>query len=308
MADKWTANDIPDQTGRLAIVTGANTGLGLETVRSLAGNGADVVMAVRNLGKGEAAKAAILADHPEANLTLQQLDLGSLESIRAAALELRAKHQKIDLLINNAGVMYTEWQTTADGFEFQMGVNHLGHFALTSLLIDRMVGVGGSRVVSVSSVGHRIKSSLDPETMMSDEKYDRVAAYGRSKLANLLFTYELQRRLEASGAKTAALVAHPGVSATELDRNSPKIVQLAKKASIKLLQTAEMGALPTLRAATDLTAGPGTYYGPGGFQEFWGHPEVVSSSKRSHDRDLQALLWTRSQELTSETFPALDAG
>lgn len=307
MAAKWTADQIPDQTGRLAIVTGANTGLGLETARELAGKGASVVLAVRNVAKGEAAIASILADHPNADLVLQAIDLGSLDSVRSAALELRAKHQQIDLLINNAGVMYTEWQTTADGFEFQMGVNHLGHFALTSLLVDRMIGVDGSRVVSVSSVGHRIKSSLDPETMMSDEKYDRVAAYGRSKLANLLFTYELQQRLEAAGAKTSALVAHPGVSATELDRNSPKVVQLAKKATIKLLQTAAMGALPTLRAATDPAAAGGTYYGPGGFQEFWGHPEIVSSSKRSHDRDLQAGLWLRSTELTGETFAAIAA-
>ncbi len=304
-SQRWTTQDIPTQAGRTAIVTGSNTGLGLETARALAGSGASVVLAVRNLGKGEAARSSILADHADATVTIQQLDLGSLESIRTAAAELRSAHERIDLLINNAGVMYTEWQTTSDGFEFQMGVNHLGHFALTSLLLDRMIDVDGSRVVSLSSVGHRIRSSLDPETMMSGEKYDRVSAYGRSKLANLLFTYELQHRLDAAGASTSALAAHPGVSSTELARNSPGIIRFFEKATAPLLQSAAMGALPTLRAATDPKAVGGSYYGPGGFMEFRGHPEVVDSSKRSHDRDLQAGLWLRSEELTGEKFAAL---
>lgn len=302
MTKKWTISDIPDQTGKVAVITGANTGLGLETARALAGKGAKVVLAVRNTTKGEAALRSILKDHPTAAVSIQAIDLSSLESVRTAAAELRSSHERIDLLINNAGVMYTEWQTTEDGFEFQMGVNHLGHFALTSLLIDRMTSVEGSRVVNVASVAHKIKSSLDPETMMSDEKYDRVAAYGRSKLANLLFTYELQRRLEAAGAATATLAAHPGVSATELGRNSPKILQITKKITDPLLQTPAMGALPQLRAATDLAAAAGSYYGPSGIGEFRGHPEVVTSSARSHDRDLQASLWLRSTELTGESF------
>jgi NAD(P)-dependent dehydrogenase (short-subunit alcohol dehydrogenase family) len=299
---KWTTSNIPDQTGRVAVITGSNTGLGLETARALAGRGATVVLAVRNTTKGEAARESIVADHSAANVSIQPLDLGSLDSVREAATALSAGHDRIDLLINNAGVMYTEWQTTSDGFEFQMGVNHLGHFALTKLLIDRMVDVEGSRVVSVSSVGHRIKSALDPETMMSGEKYDRIAAYGRSKLANLLFTYELQRRLEAAGAKTSALVAHPGLSSTELARNSPGILQFMERFSGPLAQSAAMGALPTLRAATDPDATGGTYYGPGGFMETRGHPEIVESSKRSHDVELQRLLWLRSEELTGETF------
>lgn len=302
MTKKWTTTDIPDQTGRVAVITGANTGLGLETARALAGKGAKVVLAVRNTTKGEGALRSILKDHPTADISIQAIDLSSLESVRSAAADLRAAHDRIDLLINNAGVMYTEWQTTEDGFEFQMGVNHLGHFVLTSLLLDRMTDVEGSRIVNVASVAHKIKSSLDPETMMSDEKYDRVAAYGRSKLANLLFTYELQRRLEAAGSKTVAVVAHPGVSATELGRNSPKILQITKKITDPILQTPAMGALPQLRAATDLAATGGTYYGPGGIAEFRGHPEIVTSSARSHDKDLQALLWLRSTELTGETF------
>lgn len=302
MTKKWTTSDIPDQTGRVAVITGANTGLGLETAGALAAKGAKVILAVRNTTKGEGALRSILKDHPTADVSIQAIDLSSLESVRSAAADLRATHDRIDLLINNAGVMYTEWQTTDDGFEFQMGVNHLGHFVLTSLLLDRMTDVEGSRIVNVASVAHKIKSSLDPETMMSDEKYDRVAAYGRSKLANLLFTYELQRRLEAANARTVAVVAHPGVSATELGRNSPKILQITKKITDPILQTPAMGALPQLRAATDPATVGGAYYGPGGFLEFRGHPEVVTSSDRSHDKDLQALLWLRSTELTGETF------
>lgn len=301
-SDKWNTSSIPDQTGRVAVITGSNTGLGLETARALAGRGAAVVLAVRNTDKGEAARESILADHPSAEVAIQPLDLSSLESVRDASASLRAAHDRIDLLINNAGVMYTEWQTTSDGFEFQMGVNHLGHFALTKLLIDRMVDVDGSRVVNVSSVGHRIKSALDPETMMSGEKYDRIAAYGRSKLANLLFTYELQRRLDTAGAKTAALVAHPGLSSTELARNSPGILKFMERFSGPLTQSAAMGALPTLRAATDPSAVGGTYFGPGGFMETRGHPVVVTSSKRSHDVELQRALWQRSEELTGEVF------
>ena len=206
----WTTANIPDQSGRVVVVTGSNTGLGLETARALAAAGADVVMAVRSLDKGESARAEVLRAHPGAAIHLQALDLTSLDSVRTAADEIRAHHNHLDLLVNNAGVMYTEWQTTSDGFEFQMGVNHLGHFALTMLLLDHLLETSGSRVVNVSSVGHKFRSTLDPATMMSGEKYDRIAAYGRSKLANLLFTYELQRRLDGTGTTTTALVAHPG--------------------------------------------------------------------------------------------------
>jgi NAD(P)-dependent dehydrogenase (short-subunit alcohol dehydrogenase family) len=299
----WTTTDIADQTGRVGVVTGSNTGLGLETARALAGAGAAVVMAVRNLDKGDAAKAAILEAHPDARIHLQALDLASLDSIGEAADQILQRHDHLDLLINNAGVMYTEWQTTSDGFEFQMGVNHLGHFALTIALLDRLMATAGSRVVNVSSVGHKFKSKLDPATMMSGESYDRIAAYGRSKLANLLFTYELQRRLAAAGSMTAALVAHPGISRTELGRNGPRSVQFMERFSGPFLQSAEKGALPQLRAATDPDANGGEYYGPDGFMEGRGNPVVVSSSTRSHDDDLQRALWTESERLTGVTSP-----
>jgi NAD(P)-dependent dehydrogenase (short-subunit alcohol dehydrogenase family) len=299
----WTVADIPDQTGRVAVVTGANTGLGLETAKALAGAGADVVMAVRNLDKGEAARAEILSAHPGATVHLQSLDLGSLDSVRGAAAQIISDHEHLDLLVNNAGVMYTEWQTTADGFEFQMGVNHLGHFALTMLLLDRLTATDRSRVVNVSSVGHKFKSKLDPATMMSGEKYDRIAAYGRSKLANLLFTYELQRRLEAADSTTSALAAHPGISSTELVRNSPKVIRMMERFSGLIAQSAAKGALPQLRAATDPDATGGQYYGPDGFMEGRGDPVVVESSARSHDVDLQQALWAESERLTDVTSP-----
>jgi NAD(P)-dependent dehydrogenase (short-subunit alcohol dehydrogenase family) len=299
----WTTADIPDQSGRVAIVTGSNTGLGLETAQALAGAGAEIVMAVRNSDKGEAAKARILQAHPNATVHLQRLDLASLDSVRAAGEHLLERHDRVDLLINNAGVMYTPWQTTADGFEFQMGVNHLGHFALTMMLLDRLMATNGSRVVSVSSVGHKVRSKLDPATMMTGDKYDRTAAYGRSKLANLLFTYELQRRLTASGSTTEATVAHPGGSSTELGRNAPRPIQFVERIVRPLMQSAERGALPQLRAATDPNATGGEYYGPDGFMELRGNAVVVTSSDRSHDADLQRSLWLESERLTGFTSP-----
>src|SRR5258705_13169914 len=217
MRTKWTSNDVPSQAGRLAVVTGANTGLGFETARVLATRGASVLLAVRNIEKGKRAAARIVEAAPGANVMVQHLDLASLDSIRAAAQELRSKHPRIDLLINNAGVMFTPKQTTRDGFELQFGTNHLGHFALTGLLLEQMLTVPGSRVVTVSSLLHRIRARINFDDLQSERSYSRVAAYGQSKLANLMFTYELQRRLSGAGT-TVAVAAHPGLAATELAR------------------------------------------------------------------------------------------
>ena len=302
--DKWTTEDMPDQTGRVAVVTGANTGLGLETAKALAARGASVVLAVRNLEKGKQAAATITTTSSGADVAVQRLDLSSLDSVREAAAELRAGHDRIDLLINNAGVMYTPRRTTADGFELQFGTNHLGHFALTGLLLDRLLGADGSRVVTVSSVGHRIRSRIDFDDLAFQRRYSRVAAYGRSKLANLLFTYELQRRLAQADASTIAVAAHPGGSNTELVRNSPLVLRALNAAFGSLIaQSAAMGALPTLRAATDPTVIGGQYYGPDGFRELRGHPTVVPSSRRSHETDTQQRLWTVSEELTRVDYP-----
>ncbi|MDE0067841.1 MAG: SDR family NAD(P)-dependent oxidoreductase [Acidimicrobiaceae bacterium] len=300
--EKWTAEDIGDQTGRVAIVTGANSGLGLETARVLAGRGASVVLAVRDLDKGEQAVDDIRSDHPSAQLELQQLDLASLDSVRSASEEILSRFERLDLLINNAGIMYTPRQQTADGFEMQFGTNHLGHFALTGRLLERLLAVEGSRVVTVSSVGHRILSRLDFGDLQAERRYRRVPAYGRSKLANLMFTYELQRRLVASGAQTVALAAHPGGSSTELGRHIPG-ARIAEPLLGALAQSAAMGALPTLRAATDPAAEGGQYYGPDGFMETRGHPVLVASSDRSHDTGAQRQLWQASEELTAVRFP-----
>ncbi|MFV8242891.1 SDR family NAD(P)-dependent oxidoreductase [Mycolicibacterium peregrinum] len=300
---KWTTAKIPDQTGRTAIVTGANTGLGLETARALAAKGAHVVLAVRNVTKGEAAAEWISRSVPYADLELQRLDLGSLASVREAAEEIRTKHERIDLLINNAGVMTPPKETTADGFELQFGTNHLGHFALTGLLLDRLLPVAGSRVVTVSSIGHRFSRGIRFEDLQWERSYNRLQAYGQSKLANLLFTYELQRRL--IGQHTTALAAHPGGSDTELARHLPGPVQRAVPLLRPLFQEAAMGALPTLRAATDPGALGGQYYGPDGLGEQKGYPKLVTSNERSYDLELQRRLWKVSEELTGVAFPVL---
>lgn len=299
---KWTTNDIPDQTDRTAVITGANTGLGYETAAALAAKGAHVVLAVRNVDKGNDAAARIRAAHPRADVAVQRLDLTSLDSIREAAQQLRSDHETIDLLINNAGVMFTPRSTTKDGFELQFGTNHLGHFALTGLLLDRLLPVPGSRVVTVSSVGHRFAhNGIRFDDLQSEHDYNRFAAYGQAKLANLLFTYELQRRLQ--GTNTIAAAAHPGGSRTELTRNLPPVLGAVTKLVEPLFQSADMGALPTLRAATDPGVIGGQYFGPDGFAEQRGYPKVVSSNGASHDTDAQRRLWTVSEELTGVSYP-----
>jgi NAD(P)-dependent dehydrogenase (short-subunit alcohol dehydrogenase family) len=301
---KWTTADIPDQSGRVAVVTGANTGLGYHAAAALAQTGALVVLAVRDLEKGNLALARIVAAHPHADVTLQELDLGSLASVRAAAGALRQAYPRIDLLINNAGVMWTPKRLTDDGFEMQFGTNHLGHFALTGLLLDNLLPVRGSRVVTVSSTGHRIRAAIHFDDLQWERGYDRYAAYGQSKLANLLFTYELQRRLATRQTNTIAVAAHPGASSTELGRSVPTLIKpLFTLAGTVLFQTAEMGALPTLRAATDPDVEGGQYYGPDGLGELRGHPKLVSSSAQSHDEELQRRLWAVSEELTGVTYP-----
>lgn len=304
-ARQWTESDVPDQHGRIAIVTGSNTGLGFDTARVLAQHGARVVMAVRDTAKGDAAAAQIRALAPAADVTVHKLDLGSLASVREAAAELASTYPRIDLLINNAGVMYPPKQTTADGFELQFGTNHLGHFALTGLLLNNLLPVDSSRVVVVASIAHNIRAKIDFDDLQWERRrYERVASYGQSKLANLMFAYELQRRLAAAQAKTIAVAAHPGVSNTELMRHVPGSSLPGVKALAGLvLNSAELGALPTLRAATDPAVTGGQYYGPDGFRELRGHPKLVNSSAQSHDQAIQQRLWTVSEELTGVSFP-----
>jgi NAD(P)-dependent dehydrogenase (short-subunit alcohol dehydrogenase family) len=303
MSSNWTAANVPTQDGRVAVITGSNSGIGYEAAAVLAARGARVVLAVRNLDKGAAARDKIVADAPGADVTLQQLDLTSLDSVRAAADALRSTHPRIDLLINNAGVMWTPKDTTKDGFELQFGTNHLGHFALTGLLLDTLLPVPGSRVVTISSLGHRLLADIHFEDLQWEHRYSRIAAYGQAKLANLLFTYELQRRLEHAQKDTIAVAAHPGGSYTELARNIPTILHPAYRiVGPMIFQSAAMGALPTLRAATDPDVRGGQYYGPDGIGEQRGNPKLVHSSSRSHDRELQQRLWTVSEELTGVSF------
>ena len=299
MSEQWTEQSIPDQRGRVAVVTGANTGLGFETARALAEHGARVVLAVRDVEKGKQAAARMSGD-----VTVQALDLTSLESVRDAAAELHTKHASIDLLINNAGVMMPPKQTTKDGFELQFGTNHLGHFALTGLLLDLLLPVPGSRVVTVSSIGHRTGgAAIHFDDLQWDRSYDRSGAYSQSKLANLLFTYELQRRL-AQQSNTISVAAHPGVSSTELVRNLPPAFRLIAPVVGPLVsQSAARGALPTVRAATDPAVLGGQYYGPDGRGELRGDPQVVASSPQSYDRALQQRLWSVSEDLTGVKFP-----
>lgn len=304
MGEKWGEVDVPDQRGRVAVVTGAKTGLGFHTARVLAQRGAVVVLAVRSLDRGKDAAERIGAVAPGAHVEVQELDLASLASIRAGAADLAARYPRIDLLINNAGVMYTPRQSTADGFEMQFGTNHLGHFALTGLMLPQLLAASGSRVVTVSSIGHRIRARIHFDDLQGERHYDRVAAYAQSKLANLMFTYELNRRLDMAGAATTALAAHPGISDTELTRYLPRpLRRLSSVVTPLVTQSAAKGALPTLRAATDPRASGGQYYGPSGPGELMGSPTVVGSSGQSQDVALQRHLWVVSEELTGVTYP-----
>ena len=303
----WTAADVGDQTGRIAIITGATSGLGLETARVLAQHGATVVLTGRDQAKAAAAADSIRTSQPSASVETAALDLASLQSVRATAADLTARFPKLDLLINNAGVMVPPYSLTKDGFELQFGTNHLGHFALTGLLINSLLAQPGSRVVTVSSNGHRA-GRMNFADLQSSRHYQKFTAYGRSKLANLMFTYELHRRLAAARAKTIALAAHPGTARTDLTRHMSGLAQRAMNPQLGMLnswwvQDGKMGALPTLRAATDPDAIGGTYYGPDGPFQFTGYPVVVASSVRSHSREAQRRLWVESEQLTGITYP-----
>lgn len=303
-AEKWSDNDVPDQSGRVVIVTGSNTGLGFDTARVLAERGAQVVLAVRSADKGEAACEKIHQSVPEAKVSTQLLDLGSLESVRTAAAELRAAHPRIDLLINNAAVAFPPKTTTPDGFELQFATNHLGHFALTGLLLENMLGVDGARVVVVASLDHKLGGAIHFDDLQWERRYSSALAYAQSKLANLMFCYELHRRLVKSGAPLMAVTAHPGYTKSDLFRHMWKPVRAMMKFSDLFIgQDPAKGALPQLYAATMPDVQGGQYWGPDGFLEMAGCPTLVQSSKKSYDQSVQKRLWTVSEELTGVTYP-----
>jgi NAD(P)-dependent dehydrogenase (short-subunit alcohol dehydrogenase family) len=303
---KWTEADVPDQHGRTVIITGANSGIGLAAAKVLAGRGAAVVLAGRDPGRTAAAADQVSAAAAGAPAETAELDLASLDSVRTAAADLSARFPRIDLLINNAGVMMPPYGLTKDGFELQFGTNHLGHFALTGLLLPSLLAVPGSRVVTVSSNGHRA-GRINFDDLQSSKHYRKSSAYGQSKLANLMFTYELQRRLTAAHSGTLATAAHPGTASTELTRHSG-FMTWGTHANLGPLnswavQPAAMGALPTLRAATDPAATGGAYYGPDGFMQFTGYPVLVRSSTRSQNAEVQRRLWAESEKLTQVSYP-----
>ncbi|MEJ2747400.1 MAG: SDR family NAD(P)-dependent oxidoreductase [Anaerolineae bacterium] len=289
----WTVDDIPDQSGKVAIVTGANSGIGYETARALAHKGATTILACRNEQKGQAAVEKIQNEQPKGTAVLMHLDLADLDSIHAFADNFKAQYQRLDLLINNAGVMIPPYGKTADGFEQQFGINHLGHFALTGQLLDLLRHTPEARVVTVSSMMH-LRGEINFADLNSEKNYNRSAAYAQSKLANLLFTYELQRQLAATGGDTVAVAAHPGWAATNLQKHSG-LMNLMNRF---LAQSPAMGALPTLRAATAPGVHGGEYYGPGQRFGAGGYPKKVQSNGRSHDTAVAAKLWTVSEELT----------
>jgi NAD(P)-dependent dehydrogenase (short-subunit alcohol dehydrogenase family) len=303
MSAKWTADQMPDQHGRIAVVTGANSGLGLSCARELARRGATVVMACRNMDKGAAAQREIEDSVPEAKLELSELDLGELASVRAFATRVRSEHEAFDLLLNNAGVMAPPRRETADGFELQIGTNLLGHFALTAQLIGAMAGRANARVVTLSSNAHKM-GRINLEDLQSERRYMRWTAYGQSKLGDLMFALELDRRLRAAGSSIRSLAAHPGYAATNLQTAAPPLVDrlVMRATNLLVAQSAEMGALPPLYAATAPGLEGGSYIGPDGHGEFRGHPRVVSPSRAARDESVAGRLWSLAEELTGESF------
>lgn len=303
----WTTADIPSQDGRVAIVTGSNTGLGFETAVELTAAGATTVLACRNTAKATEAKRAIESRTGNGSVEVLALDLGDLSAVRSAAAETLERWPRIDLLINNAGVMIPPKSTTADGFELQFGTNHLGHFAYTGLVLEALTSTPESRIVTVSSIAHR-DGEMHWDDLQWERSYSRMAAYSQSKLANLLFTFELDRRLRTAEVPTISLAAHPGVSATELSRHIPGaslpgLKQIANAALAATLNSAADGALPSLRAATDPAAAGSLYYGSSGYREMRGPADVVLPAGRALREDDWSRLWAVSEELTGVTYP-----
>jgi NAD(P)-dependent dehydrogenase (short-subunit alcohol dehydrogenase family) len=294
----WTFDDIPDLVGRTAIVTGANSGIGLETARMLAQKGADVVLACRSREKGEDARSRILATRPAGTPTVLALDLSDLDSVAAFVQGFASSHDRLDLLIDNAGVMVPPLGRTKQGFELQLGVNHLGHAALTARLLPLLGRTPGARVVVVSSSVHHAGRIAFDDLNWERRPYSAWQGYAQSKLANLLFSLELERRLQASGSGVKVTAAHPGWTATELQRNTP----LTRLFNPLFAMKPEGGALPTLRAATDPDAPAGSYWGPARFFEMRGPPVPARISPRAQDEAVAARLWKATEELISLSF------
>ena len=305
MNKNWTAENIPDLTGKVIIVTGANSGIGYEAAREFARKGANTILACRSMAKAQAALEQIKQEIPDTPAEIMELDLASLASVRQFSEAFKAKYTRLDVLLNNAGIMMVPYAKTEDGFESQFGTNHLGHFALTGLLIDLILRTAHARIVNISSNGHRFGKMDFENLMFKDGKgYSPIRAYGRSKLANLLFTHELQRRFETAGVNAIATSAHPGTSNTNLAAHlydrwyfKPLVPYVGR-----MIQSAAMGALPSLRAAVDSEAKGGEYYGPDGPRETRGYPILVRSNEASHNEEDAKALWQVSEELTGVQY------
>jgi NAD(P)-dependent dehydrogenase (short-subunit alcohol dehydrogenase family) len=306
-AKPWTADDMPELSGQTIIVTGGNSGIGYEAALQFARKNAHVILGCRSVEKGNAAASQIVASHPGAMVEVMELDLSSLDSVRNFARTFHDSHRALNALVNNAGVMAIPYRRTDDGFEMQFGTNHLGHFALTGLLLDALLGCAGARVVNVSSGAHRM-GRIRFDDLQSQNGYYKWLAYGQSKLANLLFTFELQRRADAAGAKLLAVACHPGYAATNLQGAGPRMLGSSgmesfwKMMNSTFAQTGARGALPTLYATTSPDVAGGDYIGPDGFAEMWGNPTKVKCSTAAKDAAVAAQLWEVSEQLTKVHF------
>ena len=311
MSEQWTTADMPDLTGKKVIVTGANSGVGYEAARAFAIKGAHVVFASRSQERAEAAVAKLRQQSPDVTVEIILLDLADLAAVHEFARSYNAHHDRLDILVNNAGIMAIPYRQTADGFEMQFGTNHLGHFALTGLLLEPILATEGARVVTVSSMLHRA-GKINLDDLQGQQGYNKRAAYSQSKLANLLFAYELQRKLARAQQSAISVGAHPGYSATNLQHVGPNMedsaVQRAMMSMSNTLfaQSSEMGALPTLYAATAPDVNGCDYIGPGGFMNMRGYPVKEVSSAASYDEAAARRLWDLSETLTGVRYEALE--
>ncbi len=307
MAQKtnWITALIPDLTGRTIVVTGGNSGLGFESVKAFAEKGARTIMACRSLEKGDNARRKILDSVPAADIIVMELDLADLKSVQAFVAKFKQNHSRLDVLLNNAGIMMSPYAVTKDGFESQIGTNHFGHFALTGLLLDTLRKTPKSRVVSVSSMAHK-SGMMNFDNLMFENGvgYGPMKAYGQSKLSNLLFTYELQRFFDANKIDCMALAAHPGFSSTNLANNIKNqfLVKILMPVINLMAQPASMGALPLIRASVDPSVKPAEFYGPDSKHEMKGYPVLVESTKASHNPEDAKRLWEVSEKLTNVVF------
>ncbi len=304
MKQKWTFDDIPDLSGKTMIVTGSNSGIGFEAIKYFSAKGAQTILACRNTNNGRLAKEKILEKYPDAKVNVMNLDLANLESIHSFATKFNEKYDNLHVLLNNAGIV-CQYGKTKDGFEMQMGTNHLGHFALTGLLLYNLKNTKGSRVVNVSSLGHKF-TKIDFDNFMFEKgDYSVFKAYSKTKLSNLLFTYELQRRFTKFDIDSIAVGAHPGVAKSNLSKHIIKkpLYRIGMAiANSMMSQNSSMGALPEIRASVDPLVKGGDYFGPGGFQEWKGYPIKVKSNDVSHDSNSAEKLWKISEDLTKINY------